>query len=270
MKKTLLIFLISSTILNSQNKELIKETFYSQSINNLDKIASENNYDRKESVFINVFFKCDSNGEIFDVKVSERSKIFETEIKSFINQIPELNPNEYIHKGNIMKYDLKLGFKLATKKERKKILKNGERVKIKYKWFIIKEYFPVKTIEIAEVEKNDYSKIENIPLTENCKNLTNKNEIKKCVSKEITNHVNRNFDTDLAANLPLGIHRVKVIFYISKKGRIVNISAEAGSPELIEEGIRVINTFPDFYESGKINGNPVNVKYTFPIVFSIN
>jgi len=270
MKNILLLILFSNTILYSQNKDLIKETFYAQSINNLDKIATKNGYNRKQSVFINVNFKCDSIGKIFDIKVSDESKIFEEEIKSFIEQIPSLNPEEYINKGNIMKYGLKIRFRTTTKSEYKKIINKKEKIGINYKWFVVKEYFPVKTIQIPEVDENDFSIIENIPVTENCKNLTDSSEIKQCVSKEIKMHVNRKFDTELAANLPKGVYKVVVRFYISKKGEIVNISAEGDTQELIEEGIRAINTFPDFHKGGQINGEFVNVKYSLPIMFSIN
>jgi hypothetical protein len=270
MNKSLLFFLLSSTILFSQNKELITKTLNKQTINNIDKIASENGYERKESVFINAFFKCDSNGEIFDITIAKESKIFEDEIKEFIYKIPKLNPNEYIRKGNIMKYGLKMRFKLASKKEHKKIINNGEKINIKYQWLYIKEYFPVKTIEVTEIDKNIISKNEKFPLTKNCKNLTDINEIKNCVSRELAMHVNKNFDTDLAADLTTKRHRVDITFYISKNGEIVNITADAETPELIEEGIRVINTFPDFYQGGKKNGEPVDVKFTFPLIFSIH
>ena len=269
MNKIFLFLLLSSTILYSQNKELIKKTFHNQTINNIDKIATENGYERKESIFINVFFKCDSNGDIYDIKIAEESNIFEDEIMAIIAQIPQLNPDEYIHKGNVMKYGLKMRFKLASKKEYKKIIKNEEKINIKYQWFYIKEYFPVKTIEITEIDKTIVIENEQIPVTESCKNLTDKDEIKKCVSREIAMHVNKKFDTDIAADLPAKRYKVSVTFYISKNGEIVNITAEAATPELIEEGIRAINTFPDFHQGGKINNEPVDVKYTFPIVFSI-
>lgn len=269
MKNIFLLLLLLSSILHSQNKSLIKEVFYKQAINNIDSIALENDLGREKSVFISVYFKCNSDGDIFEVNVSDDSKIYEEEIKSFIFQIPQLNPKEYTHKGDVMKYDLKMRFKLASNKERKKITKNGDKIKIKYQWFVIKEHYPVKTIEIQEVNENVLTETEQIPTTESCKDLTDSEEIKKCVSREMVLHVNKKFDTDLAGGLTSGTYKVVVTFYISKKGEIVNVSAEADTPELIEEGIRVINSFPDFYQGGKINGKPVDVKYTFPIKFSI-
>ena len=53
MNKILLILILSTSILFPQNKELIKEAFYSQSINNIDKIASKNGFDFKEKTIVN-------------------------------------------------------------------------------------------------------------------------------------------------------------------------------------------------------------------------
>lgn len=272
MKKILILLLFTSTILNAQNKEVIKRVIYQQHINNIDKIALKNGFKGNETICIKVYFETDSNGDIVEVKVNEKSKIFETEINSFIKQIPKLNPNEYLNKGKVMKYGVKMCLKLATNKERKKILKEGKNIEIRFKWFYVKEYFPIKTIEIDEIDKNEFSEIESIPVTENCKNITDTDEIKKCVMNEITNHINRKFDTGLASELglPAGKQKVIITFYISKNGEIVNITATGSREELREEGIRVINAFPNFYKGGKINGKPVDVKYTIPISFTIS
>lgn len=267
----LLLLLLTSTILSSQNKELIKETFYRQSINNIDKIALKNGYKGNETIWTNFFFKTDSNGKITEISIPEKSQIFESELKAFINQIPTLNPSEYLHKGDIMKYGIKTGFKLASKSERKKILKKGEKIGIKFKWFYVKEYYPVKTINIDENKENEFSEIQSIPITQNCKNFTVDTEIKNCVINDITKHINRKFDADLASDLglPAGLQKIIITFYISKNGEIVNISAKGSREELREEGIRVMNTFPNFYKAGMIDGMPVDVKYTIPIAFRV-
>lgn len=271
MKKILLLLLFTSTILSSQNKELIKETFYRQSINNIDKIALKNEYKGNETIWANFFFKTDSNGKITEISIPQKSQIFESELKAFINQIPTLNPSEYLHKGDIMKYGIKMGFKLASKSERKKILKKGEKIGITFKWFYIKEYYPVKTININENKKNEFSEIQSIPITQNCKNLTVDTEIKNCVINDITKHINRKFDSNLASDLglPAGLQKIIITFYISKNGEIVNISAKGSREELREEGIRVMNTFPNFYKAGMIDGKQVDVKYTIPIAFRV-
>ena len=271
MKKILLLILLTSTFLNSQNKELIKEIIYRQSINNIDKIALENGFKGDETICIKAFFKTNSNGDITDISVAEKSNIFESELNSIIRQIPKLDPNEYLHKGEIMKYELGMCLKLATNSERKKILKNGENIGINFKWFSIKEFFPVKTIEIDNIDKNEFSLVESIPITEKCKDLIDSSQIKECVMSDITNHINRKFDSSLASELglPAGLQKISVTFYIAKNGEIVNITAKGSREELIDEGIRVMNTFPRFYKGGMIDGKPVDVKYTIPIAFRV-
>ncbi|WP_298288767.1 hypothetical protein [uncultured Lutibacter sp.] len=271
MKKTILILFLTSTVLNSQNKKLIKETIYKQAINNIDEIALENGFKGNETICLKAFFKTDSKGNVIEINIPEKSQIFESELKSFIREIPKLDPSEYLNKGTIMKYGLKMCFKLATKSERKRILKKGEKIGIRFKWFYIKEYFPVKIIEIEDIKKNEFSKIESIPVTENCKNFINEDEIRKCVISDITRHINRKFDSDLASELglPAGLQKIIITFYISKKGEIVNIASKGSREELREEGVRVMNTFPNFHKGGEIDGNLVDVKYTIPITFRV-
>lgn len=268
MKKNLFILLfLTSSIINSQNKEVIKKIFSTnQSIENIENVAIENGSKKGDNVFLKVFFKSDLNGVIFDISVDNKSKIFKSEITEIINKIPKLNPNEYLNKGKEMKYGLKIHIKVSTKKKRKKKTK-----KKKYKWFYVKEYFPVKWIEIQEVEKKNISKTERIPISEKCKAIKGKTEILNCVSKDLQMHIARKFDVDLAQELglPQGKQKVIVNFVISKIGEIVNVEAEGSHKLLLEEGIRVINCYPNFYKPGTINGKPVDVKYSIPISFMV-
>ena len=271
MKKILiLIIILTVTILNSQNKELIKGTFFNQSIHKIDSIAINNGYKSGEFVLFKASFKSNLKGEIFEINIDEKSKIFESGLTSIINQIPILNSSEYLHKGEEMKYGLKFHLKLESKDKRKRRIKKGELSKIKYKSFYIKEYFPVKKIEIVETEKNLFSKIERIPVSINCKNTTDEMELRKCVQNDIRMHINRKFDVNIVSELGLlaGKQKVTIKFIISKSGEIVNIEAEGNHEELIEEGIRVINSFPNF-KPGTIDGKPVDVNYTIPITLLV-
>lgn len=272
MKKiTIILLILTNTVLFSQNKELIKETFFNQSTDKIDSIAINNGFNGGEIINIKANFKTDSNGNIFDISVDTNSKIFESEINFIINQIPKLNPNEYLHKGQNMKYGLKINVKLESDNERKNRIKKGKLTKIEYKGFYIKEYFPVKIIEVEETEKNQFINIETIPVSENCKQILDELDLRKCVQNDIVQHVSRKFDSDLAfqLGLPAGIQKIIVKFIISKSGEIVNIEAEGNSEELREEGIRVINTFPNFIKPGTIDGKPVDIKYSIPIAFRV-
>jgi hypothetical protein len=271
MKTTVLFLLFTVLVANAQNKSLIQTTFYNQSINNIDQTAVENNFPPKQYIHIEVGFKADFNGEIFDFEISEDDKIFRNDLELIVSEIPKLNPDEYLHKGKEMMYKVAMSFKLPSKRNRKKIQQNEEQIKIKFDFFSIKEYFPVKTVEISDYVEWKNENYDQLPLTENCKGLSEIEEQKNCISSEISGFVNRKFDTGIAAELglPSGRYEVIVFFYISKQGEIVNITAESSVPELAEEGVRVINTLPKFMSPAKLNGNAVVLRYAFPVRFVI-
>jgi beta-lactamase regulating signal transducer with metallopeptidase domain len=110
--------------------------------------------------------------------------------------------------------------------------------------------------------------IDQPPVFPGCENLPANNQ-KKCMSKNISMHVNNNFNTKLADSLKLtGRQRINVIFKISNTGDIVDVRSRAPHPGLEAEAIRVINTLPKF-TPGEHQGKKVNVPYSLPIIFEI-
>jgi hypothetical protein len=271
MKKSLIIILLISFSLSSQNKQIIKTAFLKHKSNTISSIAFENGYSNRQNLTLKVSFKSNSKGEIFDIKTEKTSKLFETELASIIHKIKKLNPDEYLHKGEEMKYEVKMRVKLSTKGALKRKIKKGVVGDIDYKELYIKEYFPVKWIKVGSKEKCDFVKLDRVPVTEKCKNISDESELSKCVSKEIRTHVIRRFDTNLVPEIGMaaGKHKILIHFTISKDGEVTNVEAEAGHNKLIEEGIRCINSFPNFSSPGFINGEAVNVHYTLPVTFNV-
>ena len=64
--------------------------------------------------------------------------------------------------------------------------------------------------------------------------------------------------------------RVTLQFVIAKDGNVkdVTVARSSGSQILDDEAVRVVSMSPQ-WEPGKQNGEPVNVKYTFPVVFQV-
>ncbi|MBZ9652469.1 M56 family metallopeptidase [Psychroflexus montanilacus] len=129
--------------------------------------------------------------------------------------------------------------------------------------------------EITEREKIDntgsvpFSVIESVPVFPGCENLGTNEERKECMSKNISQFVNENFDTDLAKDLGLtGVNRVYVQFKIDKTGEIVNINARAPKPELEVEAKRVVGKLPQI-TPGEHEGEKVGVLYSLPITFNV-
>jgi hypothetical protein len=110
--------------------------------------------------------------------------------------------------------------------------------------------------------------IEQPPVFPGCENLSSQ-EQKKCMSMNISQHVNANFNTKLADSLKLtGRQRINVIFKINNEGDVVDVRSRAPHPGLEAEAIRVINTLPKF-APGEHQGKKVNVPYSLPIIFEI-
>ena len=64
--------------------------------------------------------------------------------------------------------------------------------------------------------------------------------------------------------------RVTLQFTIAKDGNVkdVTVAKSSGSKILDDEAVRIVSMSPQ-WEPGKHNGEPVNVKFTFPVVFQV-
>lgn len=133
------------------------------------------------------------------------------------------------------------------------------------------EIVEVEDIEVVEVEQDidvPFSVIENVPIFPGCEKGSN-NEKRACMSKKISQFVNKKFNTELAGDLGLsGRQRINVIFKIDKTGTVVGIHARAPHPGLEKEAKRVIGLLPKM-KPGKQRGKPVNVPYSLPIIFQV-
>ncbi len=114
-----------------------------------------------------------------------------------------------------------------------------------------------------------FSLVDKIPTTKFCKGITNKNEMKKCVSDEIKKLVAINFKTDVLKDNGLtGINRIYVRFKIDTLGNIVDIQARGPIPPTEIEAKRVIAMLPQMIP-GESKGEKVEVLYSLPIVINI-
>ncbi|WP_346880703.1 energy transducer TonB [uncultured Algibacter sp.] len=133
------------------------------------------------------------------------------------------------------------------------------------------EIVEVEEVEVVEVEEDidvPFSVIENVPVFPGCEKGNN-NQKRDCMSKKISQFVNKKFNTDLAGDLGLsGRQRINVIFKIDKTGSITGIRARAPHPGLEKEAARVIGLLPKM-KPGKQRGKPVNVPYSLPIIFQV-
>lgn len=110
--------------------------------------------------------------------------------------------------------------------------------------------------------------VDQVPVFPGCENLSNVDQ-KDCMSKNISMHVNKNFNTNIGKeNRLVGIQRIIVIFKIDSEGNITDVRSRAPHPTLEAEAIKVIKTLPTMIP-GEHKGKKVNVSYSLPIVFQI-
>lgn len=115
-----------------------------------------------------------------------------------------------------------------------------------------------------------FASVFRVPIYPGCSELEENEELRKCMSGKITDHVNTNFNLQKAKNFGiLGVNRVYVRFTIDEKGVIERIDARSSHPELSEIGKNAIASLPKM-EPGINNKNEaVSVVYTLPITFQL-
>jgi len=114
-----------------------------------------------------------------------------------------------------------------------------------------------------------FAKIEEVPVFPGCEGT--EQELRQCLQENITKHVNRKFNSNLAKNLGLspGVKRIFVMFKIDKQGNIAEVKARAPHQSLADEAIRVVNLLPQMVP-GKYDDKNVGVQYSLPIAFKVS
>ena len=110
--------------------------------------------------------------------------------------------------------------------------------------------------------------VEEAPVFPGC--AGNKEELKKCLAKNIQRHINRKFDVGLGQELGLssGKKRIFVVFKIDKNGQITDVMTKAPHPRLQKEAERVVKALPTM-KAGRQGNRAVGVRYSIPITFEV-
>ena len=130
----------------------------------------------------------------------------------------------------------------------------------------------IEEVVVEEVEEDievPFTIIEQVPIFPGCEVKRNNADRRKCMSDNITKHVNKKFNSYLASELGLsGKMRIFVMFKINKQGDVVNVKARAPHPALAKEAERVVKSLPKM-KPGKQRNKPVTVPYSLPIIFVV-
>ncbi|PKV48200.1 BlaR1 peptidase M56 [Aquimarina sp. MAR_2010_214] len=127
-----------------------------------------------------------------------------------------------------------------------------------------------KQIPFDSIKKGiPFTEIDKIPTTKTCKEITDKSQMRKCVSDEIKKFVNTNFN--IKAIQPYakpGINRIYVRFKIDNTGTITDVNARGPAAALEIEAKRVVSSIPPMIP-GEYEGKKVAVLYSLPIIIQI-
>lgn len=103
-----------------------------------------------------------------------------------------------------------------------------------------------------------FSVVENKPTF----NDSDANEFSKWVSEQVK-YPQDAIDADIQG-------KVVLQFTVNKEGQVEDVKVLHGVSESLDaEAVRVVSSSPK-WEPGSQNGTPVNVKYTFPVLFRLN
>lgn len=113
--------------------------------------------------------------------------------------------------------------------------------------------------------------VQKVPVYPGCESAKNNDERRKCMSRKLTKHIQRKFDSDLGSELGLsgGKHQIYVSFKINKLGEVEVLRTRAPHPQLEKEAHRVISKVPKM-QPGVNDKKAVDVLYTVPIKFQVN
>ncbi|UBZ11490.1 energy transducer TonB [Leeuwenhoekiella palythoae] len=125
----------------------------------------------------------------------------------------------------------------------------------------------VETQSQKEINDVPFAVVEEVPVFPGCESLQTNAERKKCMSEQVSQLINANFNTKVGEELQLkGVQRIYTRFRINENGDIVDIESRASVPELEKEAERVVSLLPKI-TPGKHKGKNVGVLYSLPIVF---
>jgi TonB family protein len=116
-----------------------------------------------------------------------------------------------------------------------------------------------------ELETIEIDELSEVPVYPGCENIKNKT---KCLQENIQRHIVRNFKYPKEAKKNKIQGRVFVQFIVGTGG-YVDIIKTRGPDDLLEkEAQRIISLLPKF-KPGILNGKPVRVPFSMPIIFRL-
>jgi len=121
-----------------------------------------------------------------------------------------------------------------------------------------------------EVDEVPFGTVEHVPVYPGCEHLKENVDLKNCMSDKVARFVSKKIKKRvLSSNLSNGKKRIFVGFKINTSGEIIDIQVRGPSRTAEREAKRVINLLPKMVSPGIVEGQPVIVPYSLPIIFEV-
>ena len=207
---------------------------------------------------INVIFKIDKEGHVKDIRSRSQHLALELEAIRVINLLPKMIPAKQKGKKVTVPYSLPIVFQVADEETETKAIQ------------ITTNIAPIYEVVMLDEIDVPFAVVDEAPIFPGCENSTSKEAMKRCFSDNVSQFVNKNFNTNLTKQLGLkGTQRINVVFKINKEGQVVNVKSRATNPDMEAEALRVVSSMPQMIP-GKQKGENVNVLYSLPIIFQVS
>lgn len=131
--------------------------------------------------------------------------------------------------------------------------------------FFIAVLFSFFGMSQNELETIEIDELSEVPVYPGCENIRNKT---KCLQENIQRHIVRNFKYPKEAKKNKIQGRVFVQFIVGTGGYVDIIKTRGPDALLEKEAQRIISLLPKF-KPGILNGKPVRVPFSMPIIFRL-
>jgi protein TonB len=214
---------------------------------------------------------------VFQLKIEKKETVFRPKLNIDAVELPTVI-HDYIIEEEIVKELIKKAPLIQPTSYENPLIVDDDKpiieTFIKQTSTPVNDYPKVEDVNVSElppeIDTFPVSLVSDYPEFPGCEKFNDKNAKFSCFQEKISKHLQRNFDSDLAADYGLtGIQKILISFTINHKGEVVDVTARAPHIELKNEAIRVINSLP-IMKPAKQGFKKVNVTYGLPLIFKVN
>lgn len=142
---------------------------------------------------------------------------------------------------------------------------------MKYKLSIILLLFVSVSMHAQDEGAIDIVLADIPPITANCNKNVNDEELKACFTKSITNQIVSKLNASLwdEQGLDSGNYKVNAFFTINKRGKVTKVRVPFKNKAIANEIVNAVKSI-DKMSPAYLDGRPVKVNFSLPILFRIN